>query len=684
MDHRVEHSEHQVSESSSSGGWATATGLPCPQPSHDGPCVDRNLTESARAGRFSAREVIRKLDFMVFVLVAAALSYVSYTYLSGRYGNDEVRDRWFFVSLPVIAELSFWCGRGVSRLGWRRDSEPTESLFSRSGLDTWLYLIPVAVCGAAFLLAAPVSKLGVGIVLFLVVYQFLRDRVPALRWLEVVEIPVSIYLFLKVFSLMVLMSVKDEHHWAFFLGPAQAVFEGGHLLWSVPSQYGFLNILTIANLAKFLGVDPVDSMGIVLVTMQCIAAALTVCVFRFRLGFTTIGSTLLAVAVQLCLPGWIETYAGPAFAPSTSAMRFLPAAVALLSVGQAVRLSSNAWSLGASVLVAIACLWSPESCLYTVAPLSGFAVLSFLSSPSLSIFTGVIARTCVLAVVVAGTFLGAYARTLPRGLDLHSFYEFAEAYSTHAGVLPIELNGWTSLFILLVSASYFVARNQFAKGGRESCQGALLFGYIMCVGTYFVARSAYRNVHNITPWVLLCVAALVTRRNSSEWKAQRALVFVVCSFAMVEFLSLYGGDNRNAYLERSGSPRFYVPPKFDQIPAQIAAAAHKATNSNKFTFIHDRAIFARSAELDSLGNALPISPLLHFVTPQPDRVRLYVRRMLEETPDSYVICETRVCPGVPYAFREMGDIIEVSEVPFEYSERWTILRLRRKQDVASN
>ena len=39
-----------------------------------------------------------------------------------------------------------------------------------------------------------------------------------------------------------------SHHWAFWVGPAESVRDGGWLLWNVPSQYGFLNILTIAML----------------------------------------------------------------------------------------------------------------------------------------------------------------------------------------------------------------------------------------------------------------------------------------------------------------------------------------------------------------------------------------------------------------------------------------------------
>lgn len=680
MDRRLEQAEAKVSEVSSHEDAGAATrSLPLTQLDYNDPTLDEQSSTSPSRNRFTARELVTKFDFIVFTLVVGALSYGCYSYLTARYGNDEVRDRWFFLSIPVSAEIAYWCGRLIARVARDRHGAVGESWFSRSGVDMWLYIIPVTLVCSAFLTIAPLSYDGVVVVLALLFYQFLRDRMRALRWLELVEVPVSVYLFAQAFSVMVLKSFKDEHHWAFFLGPAQAVVEGGSLLWSVPSQYGFLNVLTIASLAKLLGVDPVDSMSILLIATQFVAAALTVGVFRFCLGFTTIGSTVLAVAVQLCLPGWIETYAGPAFAPSTSAMRFLPAASALLSIDQAVRRSSTMWSCFAAVLIAISCLWSPESCLYTAAPLLGYLTLSFLRAPSLALLTGVAVRTCAIAAALVGMFLGMYALSLPQGIDFTSFYEFAQAYSDYFVVLPIELNGWSCFFVFLLSFSYFIARNQFAQGGKDACQGVLLFGYIMCIGTYFVARSAYRNTHNITPWVLLCVAALVVRGNASERKAQRAMVFVVSSLVVITVLSLYSGDNKNKYLERSSSAAFYVPPKFSQLPAHIAAAARKVTNSDRFTFVHDRAMFARTPEIQTLGNALPINPLMHFTTPRAERVRLYTQRMLEYAPESFVLCEARVCPGVPYAFREMTDLIEVTEVPFEFSDTWKVYRLSRKQ-----
>lgn len=627
-------------------------------------------------------ELLRSLDFVVFLVTVAAFSLLSFEVLSQKFGNNEIRDRWFYLSILVIAEFSYWCSRIVAWAARGSRSSGGSTLFVRSGAATWFfYVMPAAVGGVVFLLAAPNLNLSalVGIVALLG-YQFARDRLRALRWLEVFEVPLSVFVVYQGMLWMALRASKEPHHWSFYLGPAQSVFQGGHLLWDVPSQYGFLSVWTIATLAKLVGTDPITSMGIVVEGLQLLAVIIAVCVFKFRLGFSTFVSTVLAVSVLLCLPGF-EWYHGPVHSPSISAIRFLPSLVALLSVDHAVRYPSRGWSIVAAVAVAVACLWSAESLLYTVAPLGGFISLSFVRSPSRSFFKSPIFVILPLALVLGGGFLGAYALSTPHGIDLQSFYEYAQAYAEHKGVLPIESSAWawTWLFIFVVSSAFFVARLGFAGGGLWSSQGALFFMFIMCTGTYFIARSSYRNVQNLIPWFLIASAAMVVGANSSGRKAQRSLVFVVASLALVSFASFYGPDNRSTIAQREALGKIYAAPSYQSIPSDVATAARTVANSSLFTFIHFDSMYGYSPEIDSLGNALPISPLSHFATPHDLRIRVYTQRMLERVPESYVLCEARVCPGVPYIFREMGKIIEVKEVPYEFSREWPMYRLRRIQ-----
>ena len=81
-------------------------------------------------------------------------------------------------------------------------------------------MIPAVFGLAALLMLAPVHYAAVGGVFGLLAYQFLREKVRALRWLELVEVPVSAFIVYQGMLLMALHSSKELHHWSFYLGPA--------------------------------------------------------------------------------------------------------------------------------------------------------------------------------------------------------------------------------------------------------------------------------------------------------------------------------------------------------------------------------------------------------------------------------------------------------------------------------
>jgi hypothetical protein len=681
MEHRGELSGTPLSDSPADDRWTSSDTAPTMYEAKDTPTVIE-AGDSQRSARPSlTREVVRGLDFFVFVTVVAGLSLISFSWLSATFGNDETRDRWFYLSIPLMAECAYWCSRLVSRAACQKQSSCGSSFFGRSGADSWLYLIPAGVGALSFFVVASASYALLAGVLVLLGYQCLRERVRALRWLEIVEVPVSAYLIYQGLLWMALLPLKEPHHWSYYLGPVQSVFQGGHLLWDVPSQYGFLNIWVIANLAKLTGAGPIASMWMVVEGLQCVALALALCIFRFRLGFSTIVSSIFAVSLTLCIPGF-EHYDGPVSAPSISAIRFLPSLLTLILIDMASRNPSGWRNFWAALLMAGSCLWSAESCIYTVVPAGFFALLSFARAPSLAFFKSPVLKISAMAMVLASVFVGVYALSLPHGIDPQSFVEYAQAYGSYKGVLPIDAKvwTWTWLFVFVLSTGYFIARSQFASGGVSASQGGMLFAFIMCIGTYFIARSHYRNVQNLIPWFLIAIGAMLTAQASPERKAQRSMICMIASVALVGFVCLYGPDNRSKIAMRGMHKSLYVPPVYSMIPSDVAAAARAAVQSSLFSFIHFDSMYAYSPEIDSYGNALPISPLMHFVTPPDQRVRMYTQRMLERVPESYVLCEERVCGGVPYVFREMGSFIEVTQVPFSFSKTWQIYRLRRKEN----
>jgi hypothetical protein len=638
-------------------------------------------SESAPGRSAWFKVLLSQSRILVYVLLVIAIAAASFQYATQRLGNGEGRDRAFFFSLLIISELSFWVSAGICSLFARSFGAAAHSSNPNFWGNSFFPLI-AALCGsAAFIVTSPSPEDGVLAFVVVVALQAALGRLSRFTWVEVVEIPAAIAVVWYPFWLMVLASYKDTHHWSYYLGPVYTVLEGGHLLWDSPSQYGFLNILSVATLSRITGLDPEFAMCHLLVALEVLALALTFYFFRFRLRLSTFIAALIAATFHLCLPGWIEEYSGPAYVPSSSAFRFFPSLAALLSFDAAARCSSRVWTLVSGMLMAIALLWSPESCLYTGAPIAAYLFLSLARNPRVSFFVSAPVFTCIVAAVVVGAFLGGYALTLPHGIDFHAFYEYAEAYATFSGTLPIEAELWTVLFVFLISISYLIARYRWREGGAQSAQGVMILVYIMCIATYFIARSNYRNVHNIIPWALTALAAVSCAPASSIRAVQRSVVLTVGSLAFGFFIAYYSvGHNANRIVDRSKAAQVYIPLKFDEFPPSVAKAAREAVKSTAFTVIHDRALFAQNPELGSKGHALPISPLMHFVLLPESRTRIYAQRMVDRVPRSYLLCHERVCPGVPYAFEKMKDILQISPVPFPEGEKmgWDIFEVSKK------
>lgn len=401
MEHRGELSGISKSESPTDDSWTPSTSTPTLQEAKDAPTVIDVGESRASTSPSLAREFLRALDFFVFLSVVAGLSYLSFSWLSDKFGNDETRDRWFYLSIPVMAECAYWCSRLVARIVRSARSPESKTIFTRSGADAWLYLIPAGVGALSFLVVAPPSYPLLAGVFALLGYQYVRERVQALKWLELVEVPVAAFVVYQGLLWMTLLSSKEPHHWSYYLGPVQSVVQGGHLLWDVPSQYGFLNIWAIATFAKLSGIGPIPSMWIMVEGLQCVALLLALYIFRFRLGFSTVVSSVFAVSLTLCVPG-LEYYDGPVTAPSVSAIRFLPSLLTLLGIDFATR-NPTAWRIiGVAVLMAGSCLWSAESCIYTLAPVGFFALLNFVKRPSLAFFVSPVLKISGLAVLFGG------------------------------------------------------------------------------------------------------------------------------------------------------------------------------------------------------------------------------------------------------------------------------------------
>ena len=309
------------------------------------------------SGMFKAKQFFAQSWLLVYFISVAVLSAAAYLFFTKHYGVGEERDRAFFISLIVASELSYW----LSRL-CRRPREIGCPL-SSSLLVLEQVVLALLVCGAslAFLVTSPDPKLGVLCLMGLSCFQLIFGRFSRSKVVEIFEIPAALFIVACAFWLMVLASYKDVHHWSFFLGPVYTVLDGGHLLWDVPSQYGFLNILSVVALSRVSGLSPEIAMCHLLVLFEALSLIVTFYIFRFRLGLSTFVAAAVATVFHFCLPGWIEMYSGPAYIPSSSAFRFFPSIAAIVSFDWVVRSPSRIGILLSAALIAVASHGAPKA-----------------------------------------------------------------------------------------------------------------------------------------------------------------------------------------------------------------------------------------------------------------------------------------------------------------------------------
>ena len=173
-------------------------------------------------------------------------------------------------------------------------------------------------------------------------------------------------------SIFGLASVRIEHftydtflHWSVYIGPAEMVRQGGWLLWDVPSQYGFLNLL-------LLSIFPASSIWQALYIIDSllyflVSAILFLFLQSLRPGIVNyLFSLLITLASVFMLTGWAEYLSGPHLLPSTGVFRFFWCYVLLAILfwhfkanprtDKPLWLGTSAWLIGT--------LWSAESALY--------------------------------------------------------------------------------------------------------------------------------------------------------------------------------------------------------------------------------------------------------------------------------------------------------------------------------
>jgi hypothetical protein len=490
---------------------------------------------------------------------------------------------------------------------------------------------------------------------------WIRDAGKAQKLPRTIEWSLHIF-FSLLFLLCATRQGIDFHHWSFYLGPIQLLHEGHWLLWDIPSQYGFLNIL-LASLLPFE--SPLTSLYFLDTATLFIAAILSyrlLCMKSRNLS-TMLFAGIIVFMSAFLFSGEIELLRGPTTFPSVGAFRFIwcyaVLFIATKSFNEKSPITRSTLIMG-TVFWTIALFWSFESGVYTSCIWLPFLLitrwgsleekhLSYIHRASL-VFRDLIVSTLMpLFFAVAIWFF--YNIRLGHGPDWYAYIEYALTYKNGFGGLPIKLSGsvWTLLFVLaLITTMAAVAIKR--KSYSEIAFALSILAFVWVTGSYFMLRSHESVLSNLLPVTVFALSAalILANRFADEnsglltWKITLQSVF---SAIFIIGLTTTLGNPKGFYDLKEN---ILKPRTADALHQQMVTFPAEQTEIFRNAGIHaeDSIVFLGSTLFPAWSQEkyffklwLPLAPSEEFGILSEKRQHIYLQRFLEanSSPSAWIV-----------------------------------------------
>jgi hypothetical protein len=458
------------------------------------------------------------------------------------------------------------------------------------------------------------------------------------------------------------------HHWGYFIGAAELVRQGGWLLWDVPSQYGFLNILLIAALPSH---SVWQSLYLVNSSLIFLAACFLFLILRsLRSGVLNYGFSLaVTLATAFLLPGIL--FVGPQIYPSIGAFRFFWC-YALLAV--------LLWEFRASLLnkpkkhimwVGCVCwvigtLWSAESAAYAAGIwVPAYVLISLRKAGILGqdpwraktalpqIAAWLLLPFLLLTLTLAG-IAAYYLFFLGHIPDWRAFFEYSLAFrsgSVTAASAALDPEGpiWSHFIVFCVVSTAVVSlvRRGFAEA-LSLAAGA--WAALWTTTSYYIVRGDNATYLCLLPIVctvlglmlyifkryrmndhgtallrtslaaFLCVVVLIAFKNTNQIisLARRIQTFNPAIERQLPIMNESMSSLLDAAHVNAGDPIVYVDTTLDMLPVRLSRTDGATPRT-------------------TMGPSwIPIRPFSGSMPPtiSEDRMRLYVSRFIARHPMS--------------------------------------------------
>ena len=344
----------------------------------------------------------------------------------------------------------------------------------------------------------------------------------------------ALHTFLRFFApaVILLASMRADriatdlamHHWSYVIGPADLIRRGGWLMWDVPSQYGFLSMVTLAAVPGANRWQALYALNTLLFALTGTFTWYVLQALRRDVAWKAVALPI-ALSATFLLPGWAPELTGPMEYPSSSAFRFVWV-YALLAVvfwyfatgARAVRttavVGAIAWAAGS--------LWSSESAAFSFAswiPAASIISIDVFLRARTSGASRARASSRALAFFAAGpaVLLSAivaievwYRTQLGHAPEWRAFFEYSSSYATkYATIAAAGIGAWFVLLLVLCLGAGVVAALLRARALPALALATAAWGALWSASSYFVARSHPNNVTNLTPVVVTALALIL-------------------------------------------------------------------------------------------------------------------------------------------------------------------------------
>lgn len=498
------------------------------------------------------------------------------------------------------------------------------------------------------------------------------DEKPRVRWWWWVANLAAVLLFaLASVRSDQLFNTMSYSHWGVIVGPAEMVRQGGWLLWDVPTQYGFLNILLVAVL-------PVKSIwqAAYLINSFLLFASAIFLFFLLRSirpGWKNFCfSLLVTLAAIFLMAGWPPALLGPQVFPSLGPFRFIwcYALLALLIreftdanksfrriplIGNVVWLIGTLWSSESAVYCAA--IWIPAYALIALHRANSLYPEPMARNKRLRLIAGWLFVPLLMLATTIGLMTIYYLLRLGHVPDWRAFYEYSLAFAGGFFAIPIDPNGpvWQLFLIfcaLSTTAVYFL-RDGLAGKAMSLLAGT--WGALWATSSYFVSRSHPNNATVLSP--ILCVAIgvmlylLARHQRGERWTRLVKMSFVpfltillTATFGNAGFLRLYLTSPQLGYQQNIDTHLPTLDPSLVELfraaqvktddPIVYSAVRVKAVEPLADGLSHDHGVLLPAWPTDdgrliSATRAwLPATPFVLLVPLPEERRQVYMERFI--------------------------------------------------------